>query len=204
MDLNKTQWEKILSIVLSAVLAIMAVGGWIIQPLLVEEPAPIAVLPQSLTGYAGDFGDIYADSLVTGGNITAVDGDYSGDMTVAGTFGGTGLGTFGAGVTLADGDAVIADDARITAQTSIAVTNGAAFTATGTYQPIVAAAEVTPTVTVGTAGDVLILINTGSDVVNLVDTGTTMLSAAWAGGQYDSLTLFADGTNWIEISRSDN
>jgi hypothetical protein len=103
-----------------------------------------------------------------------------------------------------DGDVVVADDLRITPQTSITVTNGAAFTATGTYQGIIAAGEVTPTITAGTAGDLLVLINTGTQTINIADTGTQMLSAAWAAGQYDTLTLICDGTNWLEVSRSGN
>jgi hypothetical protein len=110
----------------------------------------------------------------------------------------------GGGVVLLDGDLTVADDIRISAQTAITVTNGNPFTPTGTYQAITAASEVTPTITVGNAGDVLVLINTSAQTVNIADTGTAKLSAAAALGQYDTLVLWCDGTNWIEISRSDN
>lgn len=113
-------------------------------------------------------------------------------VTVAGT------------ITQSDGDLIVADDIRVTAQTEISVTNGAAFAPTGTYQPIAAASEVTPTVTVGTAGNIVVLVNTETNVINLADSGTAKLTAAVALGQYDSITLLSDGTNWIEISRADN
>lgn len=127
------------------------------------------------------------------------------NLGAAGTdFGTDGALTLAKTLTISDGDAVVADDLRITAQTSITVTNGAAFTPTGTYQNITAAGEVTSTVTIATDGDLLVLINTSAQTINIADTGTTKLSAAWAAGQYDALILWCDGTNWIEISRSNN
>jgi hypothetical protein len=127
------------------------------------------------------------------------------NIGAAGTdFGSDGSLTTAAGVTLSDGDIVVADDVRVTAQTAITVTNAAAFTATGTYQGIQAAGEVTPTITAGTVGDLLVLINVGAETINIADTGTQKLSAAWAGGADDVLVLWSDGTNWIEISRSAN
>jgi hypothetical protein len=110
------------------------------------------------------------------------------------------------GLTLSDDDLVVADDLRVSAQTAITVTDGGVLTATGTYQPIQAAGEVTPTLETSTAsaGDVLTIINTSNQTINLADSGTAKLSAAFAMGQYDSLALWFDGTNWIEISRSNN
>lgn len=95
---------------------------------------------------------------------------------------------------------------RPDAQTALTVTDGTAFTPTGTYQPITAAGAVTPTVsTTGfSAGDLLVLINTGSNAITLADSGTAKLASAAALGQYDSITLIFDGTNWIEFSRSNN
>jgi len=94
---------------------------------------------------------------------------------------------------------------NLTAQTALTVTDGTAFTPTGTYQPISAAGEVTPTITAGfTAGDLLVLINTSAQTINIADSGTAKLTAAFAMGQYDSLTLWSDGTNWIEVSRANN
>jgi len=132
------------------------------------------------------------------------------DTYVAGTLEADGATDLGSTLALAgtltqsDGDLVVADDVRVISQTLQTVTNGDAFTVTGTYQEITAAGEVTPTITVGTVGDLLVLINVGSQTINVADSGIQMLSAAWAAGQYDVLVLWCDGTNWIEISRSDN
>jgi len=105
----------------------------------------------------------------------------------------------------------VGDWVHIFTQTPIAVTDGAVITPTGTYQPLTSAGSVTATLTTSsdfvTAGDVLVLINANSTVtstVNIVDSGTAMLTAAAALGQYDSLTLWFDGTNWIELSRANN
>lgn len=137
------------------------------------------------------------DLIVTDDSTLTDDVAVGGDLTV------TGSSTFAA-VTMSDGDFDVADTLNITPQTAITVTNGAAFTATGTIQYIQAASEVTPTITAGTAGDLLVLINTSAQTVNIADTGNQVLTAAAALGQYDSITLFADGTRWIEISRADN
>lgn len=107
-------------------------------------------------------------------------------------------------------DLTVTDDATVggllthLAADAITVTDGAAFAPTGSYQPITAAGEVTPTMTVGSAGQVVMIVNTSAQTINLADTGTAKLTAAFAMGQYDSLTLLSDGTNWIEIARADN
>lgn len=105
----------------------------------------------------------------------------------------------------------VGDWVRIFTQTPIAVTNGAVITPTGTYQPLTSSGEVTATLTTSvsyvTAGDLLVLLNASPTVtttINIADSGTAMLSAAAALGQYDSLTLWFDGTNWVELSRSNN
>lgn len=128
------------------------------------------------------------------------------DGTDVATVSNAGLLTLAGGLTSSDGDNVVADDLRITAQTSITVTNGNPFTPTGTYQPITAAAEVTPTIATGgaTAGDLLIVVNTSAQTINLADSGNQALSAAAALGQSDTLVLLFDGTNWVELDRSDN
>lgn len=113
-------------------------------------------------------------------------------------------------------DLTVGDDATIAgivsagefagfvAQSAVTVTDGGIITATGTYQPLTAAGTVTATVAAGAAGRVLVLVNTAAQTINIQDTGIQKLSAAIALGQYDSLILWSDGTNWIEISRSDN
>ena len=91
------------------------------------------------------------------------------------------------------------------AVTTITVTNGAAFTPTGTYQPITAAGEVTPTITVNAdAGTWVLIENAGTNTINLADSGTTKLTAAFAMNADDTLLLVSDGTNWNEVSRAAN
>lgn len=145
----------------------------------------------------------YGDTNFT--NVVAEDVTVSDDLSVGDTLTVIGASTFAAAITQSDGDLTVADDLVLAAQTAITVTDGAAFAPTGTYQAIQAAAEVTPTITAGaTAGTVVTLINTSAQTINLADSGTLMLSAAGALGQYDALILWSDGTNWIEISRSNN
>jgi|TARA_Y100000310_G_scaffold117707_1_gene116451 hypothetical protein len=106
----------------------------------------------------------------------------------------------------AAGEVQVGTFMNLTAVTFITVTNGAAFTPTGTFQAIKAAGEVTPTVETSgyTAGDELILWNNSAQTINLADSGTMKLSAAWAATQDDVLRLRFDGTNWLEESRSAN
>jgi hypothetical protein len=101
----------------------------------------------------------------------------------------------------------------LTPGTAITVTNGTPFTPTASAQPIQAAGTVTPTLSVTNsagaayaAGTMLRVINVSNQTINLADSGNVKLSTAWAGGQYDTLTLLFDGTTstWIEIARSDN
>lgn len=89
-------------------------------------------------------------------------------------------------------------------RSALTVTNGGTITALGTYQPLTSSGTVTATLAAGAAGRVLVLINTANTTINIQDTGIQKLSAAAALGQYDSLLLWSDGTNWIEIARSNN
>jgi hypothetical protein len=151
----------------------------------------------------GDDLTVTDDATITG------DASVGGAATVTGAASAasmttTGAMTAGTGLTLSNGDLTVADDLKIAKQGALTVTNGAAFTVTGTYQPITAAGAVTPTITMGAAGDVVVLVNTANQTITIADASTTMLSAAWAGTQYDTLTLICDGTNWLEVSRSAN
>lgn len=111
---------------------------------------------------------------------------------------------------VATGDITASDDLTVggdqisSKQDAITVTDGAAFAPTGKFQPITAAGAVTPTITVKAAGFDLVLFNSGTNAILIVDTGTTKLSSSYTMGQYDSLHLVSDGTNWIEIGRSNN
>lgn len=86
----------------------------------------------------------------------------------------------------------------------ITVTNATAFTPVGLIQPIGSSGTVTPTLGAGTAGQVTTLVNRTNTSIVLVDTGTQMLGGTRTLGQYDTLMLYFDGTNWIEISTTNN
>jgi hypothetical protein len=95
---------------------------------------------------------------------------------------------------------------RWTPAAPLTVTDGAVFTPTGSYQPLGAAAPVTPTVYTATAvaGSVLLLVNTGANAITIQDTATQALAGDFSMGQYDTLLLIFDGTRWIERARSNN
>jgi len=185
---------------LNAGVAILAVLGLIVG---------LVALNQAGTTYQemglGGTGVTNLDSLTLSDDLVVTDDASVGDaLTVTGALGLTGALSAAGGISLSDGDMVVADDLRVTAQTAITVTNGNAFTPTGTYQPIQAGSEVTPTVTVGTAGDMVVLINTSANTINIADSGTMKLASAVALGQYDTLTLWCDGTNWLQIATANN
>lgn len=133
--------------------------------------------------------------------VTTADIRLSQGETIANTTDGTiSLG----GAVSISGATTLAGLNKITAGTSVTVTNGAAFALAATFQPITAAGEVTPTITIPAAGVYACIYNTSAQTVNIADTGNQVLSAAWAGTQYDTLCGYSDGTRFIEISRSTN
>lgn len=102
-------------------------------------------------------------------------------------------------------DVTIANNVTISPQTAISLTEGAVITPTGMYQPIESAGNVTITsIVTGTAGDLLYLVNTAAHTIKLPDAGTLKLSGELDLGQYDTVLLMSDGTNWIQIATSNN
>lgn len=100
---------------------------------------------------------------------------------------------------------VLAADVRFTSQTAITITQSGSLVPTGTYQPIQAGGAVSfSTITAGTAGDLLVLINISANAITITDTGVIMLSGNLALSQYDTVTLWSDGTNWIQLATSNN
>jgi len=97
---------------------------------------------------------------------------------------------------------------NVSGVTAISCTDGGVITMTGTYQPLEAAGNVTPTLSTTatglSAGSLLCLVNTANVTITIADSGTAMLSGNLALGQYDSAWLIFDGTNWIEISEANN
>jgi hypothetical protein len=103
-------------------------------------------------------------------------------------------------------EVVVDGDLILAAQTAISVTNGMTLTPTGSYQLLTSAAasRAFGAITAADAGTVLTLVNTVNQTITITDTGTLKLSGNAALGQYDSITLISDGTNWIELNESDN
>lgn len=107
-------------------------------------------------------------------------------------------------LTVAD-DTVLAGDLTLTPATAITLTMNATLTPLGSYQPIRSAGTVnTSSITAGTAGDVLTLVNIANTSIVFTDTGTLKLGGNRTLGQYDTLLLVSDGTNWIEVSTTNN
>lgn len=105
------------------------------------------------------------------------------------------------------GDLTVTGAASLEPTTAISVTNGVTLTLSASFQPLTSAGTVTHTLAAPTtAGQIVTLINTSNTTINLADSGTARLSAAWAAGQYDTLTLIAppDLAAWVEVARSNN
>jgi hypothetical protein len=119
--------------------------------------------------------------LLTADDVTSVD-----DITVGDDLGVGGWGTF-------------------TKQSTTVVSDGSTITPLGTYAPISATATTgTSDIANPTAGRVLLIVNVGSATITLTDTGTLKLGGNAALGQYDTLSLLGDGTNWVQLSKADN
>lgn len=106
----------------------------------------------------------------------------------------------------ASGNVTVGDDLFVAQQTAQTITAGGTITPTGTYHQITAAAArgTSSVAGVSTAGRVVVLVNVGSNTITLTDTGTLKLTGNIALGQYDSLGLISDGTNWIQLSTANN
>lgn len=115
-----------------------------------------------------------------------------GDTTVAGTLGVTGAATFASNMIISPGAV-------------ITVTQDLTITPTSSYQPLASAGTVgTAAIAAGTAGQVVRLVNSTNTSIVLTDTGTLKLSGNLTLGQYDSVSLISDGTNWVQLATSNN
>lgn len=116
----------------------------------------------------------------------------------------TGNVTTGADLTVGD-DIAVTGDLVLTPATPISVTMNATITPLGSYQPLTSAGTVnTASITVGAAGTVLTLVNSANTSIVFTDTGTLKLTGNITLGQYDTLTLVSDGTNWVMRSTANN
>lgn len=155
-----------------------------------------------ITGTQTAASSVSSSSLVTGneivtGTLTAATGVITGALS-AGTLNISG-GSFLTGTVNAGGFIVLAKASNIT------VTDNSIITPTATYQPLTADGAVgTDQIAILSAGTLLYLSNVSANAITITDTGTLKLSADIALGQYDTLTLLSDGTNWIQIATSNN
>jgi len=142
----------------------------------------------------GTFTNVVATDLTASGDLTVLDDVFITDDVVADSLVLT--------TTLSVGTKM-----KLTAGSVVTCTNGTGGCApTSSYQPVTAAGAVGATIaTTGwSAGQMLVMVNTGTNAITITDTGTTMLSGNIALGQYDSLWLIFDGTNWIMLGTSNN
>jgi hypothetical protein len=106
---------------------------------------------------------------------------------------------------IANGDSVTGAYVVLPRQSQITVTAGGIITPTGTFVQLTAAGAVTAGVFApGAEGRVLIVENATTNAITIPDSTTNMLSGAIVLGQYDTLTLISDGTNWIQVATSNN
>lgn len=109
------------------------------------------------------------------------------------------------GAASAGTDMTIGDKLSLAEQAVITVTTDMEISPAGVNQVLACGGDVgTSNVTAGNTGDVVVLYNRSNCTITLTDTGTLKLSGNAAMGQYDSIILKSDGTNWIQIGESDN
>jgi hypothetical protein len=162
-------------------------------------------------------GFVSTNGFDVAGNITMTDGgiiNSKGAVTVTDSLRVTGAGYVVGVSTLAGGVSTTAIDAttvvtvgtwlKMPAQAGLVVSGW--ITPTGSMQPISSVAWVTPTLNVstGVAGYILRLENTGGYNICLLDSSTVQLAGDWLGSLYDMITLYHDGSRWLELSRCDN
>jgi len=94
---------------------------------------------------------------------------------------------------------------QFTAASVLTITQGLTITPASSYQPIASVGNVsTGVIATGAAGNILMLVNTADTTITISDTGTLKLSGDLALGQFDSVTLISDGTNWVQLATSNN
>jgi hypothetical protein len=133
-----------------------------------------------------------------------------GSVSTAGTVTATGDVVAGGDVTVADdlvvGDLMAAGKIRATKGTTQTITASGEITSVATFQPISAAGNIgTSAIAAGAApGSLLIIENIANVSIVLTDTGTTMLTGNLTLGQYDTVALIWDGTNWVQLTTANN
>ncbi len=154
---------------------------------------------------------IVLQDVTVGDDLTVTDGaTVGGTLAVAGAFSATGNGTASGtwssfGDMSSGGNLSTALFLKATNQGNLTITEGGAFTPTGTFQGITAAGSVsTGQMTVLPTGSLVTLINFGSNAITITETATIVTSGNLALGQYDNATFLSDGTRMILLATTNN
>lgn len=140
-------------------------------------------------------GDSNVTNLVASGDVTAGDDITAGDDLSAGD------------------DASVTDDLTVggflglTPQTAIAVGYQGTITPTGGLQYLTASAARGTRLVVTTtlpAGTIIAFYNAGANTITLTDTAPLVLGGNAALGAKDTLVLFHNGTEWVQLDKTDN
>ena len=143
-----------------------------------------------------------AGVIVTAGDVAVVE-DVTADNVTAASLVSAADVTASDDVTVGD-DLTITGDLALTAAARTVITNGA------TLVPVTANVPISSAGTVGLygitcgAGKLYRVVNVGAQSILITDTSTMKLTANYTLGALDNITLMGDGTNCIEIARSNN
>lgn len=96
---------------------------------------------------------------------------------------------------------------RTQPRTAITVTDNSTINATGTYQRLTAAGAVGTSgdnLTIKPAGTLLTLVNVGSNTITITETANIKSAGNVALGTLDTATFLSDGSDWYQVSGSNN
>jgi len=194
-------WDLIRPTLVAMIVALLVSLGY-------QQAQPIEVQGVSHFSSVYSNDDVEAvDDLIAGDDVTVTDAVSAADLAASDDLTVDDDATIGGSIAVSEA-ATVGSFLNVSAATAISCTDGGVITMTGTYQPLQSAGTVTPTLSTSatgvTSGSLLCLINTADTTINLADSGTAKLGGARALGQYDSLWLIFDGTNWVEISTTNN
>jgi hypothetical protein len=100
-------------------------------------------------------------------------------------------------------DNLTVDGVILSAASVITLTNGGTLTIADSFHPIASAGTIGASLSCP-AGLISVIENTVNQTITFTDTGTVRLTANFAMGQYDTLTVIGDGTSCLEVARANN
>ena len=107
-------------------------------------------------------------------------------------------------------DAAVGDDLTVAGDVILTAPTRAVIVNQGTLAPVTANVPISSAGAVGLtsitcgAGKVYRVVNVGAQNILITDTATMKLTANFTLGNLDNITLIGDGTNCIELARSNN